>query len=257
MTRNGEAFELPTWVPAIPASGSSSSPDVFLGTPTSRMGKGAGPVGGATHQRNRERGLIEAQVLDLPLLKTPTSQLAVNGGSQHPDKRKAGGHGPTLADEVEHLLPSPRASDGAKGGPNQRGSKGDLALPSTVVRLLPTPQAHDAQTPKTPEQVAAGRTKGHGVSNLNETVVNDLLPTPQANLGSHGRDNGQRPARRRELGRQVSLADIACHLPEELTGANTVPPSPAGKTSPDAPPPTPLNPTPGAGNASAPTSPNG
>jgi hypothetical protein len=38
------------------------------------------------------------------LFKTPTSQLAANGGSQHPDKRKAGGHGPTLADEVEHLL---------------------------------------------------------------------------------------------------------------------------------------------------------
>ncbi|MFB7649454.1 hypothetical protein ACFC0S_15640 [Streptomyces sp. NPDC056084] len=40
-----------------------------------------------------------------PLLKTPTAQLATNGGSQHPDKRRAGGHGPTLADEVEHLLP--------------------------------------------------------------------------------------------------------------------------------------------------------
>ncbi|MCP2242732.1 hypothetical protein LX86_001453 [Lentzea aerocolonigenes] len=52
------------------------------------------------------------------LLKTPTAQLAVNGGSQHPDKRKAGGHGPTLADEVEHLLPTPKATDGTKGGPN-------------------------------------------------------------------------------------------------------------------------------------------
>jgi DNA (cytosine-5)-methyltransferase 1 len=42
------------------------------------------------------------------LLKTPTAQLAVNGGSQHPDKRRAGGHGPTLADQVEHeLLPTP------------------------------------------------------------------------------------------------------------------------------------------------------
>jgi DNA (cytosine-5)-methyltransferase 1 len=39
----------------------------------------------------------------LRLLKTPTAQLAVNGGSQHPDKRRAGGHGPTLADQVEHL----------------------------------------------------------------------------------------------------------------------------------------------------------
>lgn len=43
------------------------------------------------------------------LLKTPTAQLAINGGSQHPDKRKAGGHGPTLADEIEHLLPTPAA----------------------------------------------------------------------------------------------------------------------------------------------------
>lgn len=38
------------------------------------------------------------------LFRTPTAQLAVNGGSQHPAKRKAGGHGPTLADEVEHLI---------------------------------------------------------------------------------------------------------------------------------------------------------
>jgi hypothetical protein len=46
------------------------------------------------------------------LLKTPTAQLAVNGGSQHPDKRRAGGHGPTLADQVEHqLLPTPTADD--------------------------------------------------------------------------------------------------------------------------------------------------
>ena len=81
---------------------------------------------------------------DLTLLPTPTAQLAINGGSQHPDKRRAGGHGPTLADEVEHLLPTPRASDGTKGGPNQRGSKGDLMLPSAVVQLLPTPSVADA-----------------------------------------------------------------------------------------------------------------
>ncbi|WAL67097.1 hypothetical protein ORV05_04735 [Amycolatopsis cynarae] len=38
------------------------------------------------------------------LLKTPTAQLASNGGPQHPEKRKAGGHGPTLEDEVVFLL---------------------------------------------------------------------------------------------------------------------------------------------------------
>ncbi len=30
------------------------------------------------------------------------------------------------------LLPTPRATDGTKGGPNQRGSSGDLMLPSAV-----------------------------------------------------------------------------------------------------------------------------
>ncbi|MDO5535855.1 MAG: hypothetical protein Q4F65_14555 [Propionibacteriaceae bacterium] len=41
-------------------------------------------------------------------------------------------------DCIEHLLPTPRATDGTKGGPNQRGSSGDLMLPSAV-NLLPTP----------------------------------------------------------------------------------------------------------------------
>lgn len=38
------------------------------------------------------------------------------------------------------LLPTPRATDGTKGGPNQRGSSGDLMLPSAV-HLLPTVEA--------------------------------------------------------------------------------------------------------------------
>lgn len=38
---------------------------------------------------------------------------------------------PTL---VGALLPTPRATDGTKGGPNQRGSSGDLMLPSAVVQ---------------------------------------------------------------------------------------------------------------------------
>jgi hypothetical protein len=38
--------------------------------------------------------------------------------------------------------PSPRGSDGEKGGPNQRGSKGDRMLPSAVMWL--TPSVEDA-----------------------------------------------------------------------------------------------------------------
>jgi DNA (cytosine-5)-methyltransferase 1 len=49
--------------------------------------------------------------------------------------RKTSRTGPLLAGA---LLPTPRSTDGSKGGPNQRGSSGDLMLPSAV-HLLPTP----------------------------------------------------------------------------------------------------------------------
>ncbi|MFA7763060.1 hypothetical protein [Streptomyces sp. NRRL S-448] len=79
-----------------------------------------------------------------PLLKTPTANLAVNGGSQHPDKRKAGGHGPTLADEVEHLLPTPAARDGRSGKSNLM-DRNARPLNEVVVNLLPTPTAADSE----------------------------------------------------------------------------------------------------------------
>jgi DNA (cytosine-5)-methyltransferase 1 len=91
----------------------------------------------------------------LRLLKTPTSQLAENGGSQHPDKRKEGGHGPTLADEVEHLLPTPGVAGGGKKVPEDAIWSGNAAYKpdGTKVqvhldyiaeqRLLPTPTVMD------------------------------------------------------------------------------------------------------------------
>lgn len=51
--------------------------------------------------------------------------------------------------------------------------------------LLPTPQADDRTGAKTPEQVTAMRARGYGVSNLNEAVVNDLLPTPRASANEN------------------------------------------------------------------------
>lgn len=82
MTRRGSAYALPTLEPHMAGSEFSSPPGLF-------------------GDQRREGGPTLRQAL----LRTPTAQLAVNGGSQHPDKRRAGGHGPTLADEVEHLLP--------------------------------------------------------------------------------------------------------------------------------------------------------
>ena len=62
---------------------------------------------------------------DVSLLPTPTVNDAGNAG------------GPAQFDRntvpLSHaLLPTPRATDGTNGGPNQRGSSGDLMLPSAV-----------------------------------------------------------------------------------------------------------------------------
>jgi hypothetical protein len=69
----------------------------------------------------------------LSLLPTVTASEATGAGS---GPAKTGGD--NLRTAVT-LLPSPRASEGEKGGPNMRGSKGDLMLSSAVHRLLPTP----------------------------------------------------------------------------------------------------------------------
>ncbi len=64
------------------------------------------------------------------LLPTPRTS-DTNGAGRHGDG------GPDLRTVIS-LLPTPRASDGTHGGPNQRGSKGDLMLPSAVSQLLST-----------------------------------------------------------------------------------------------------------------------
>lgn len=99
---------------------------------------------GACHRR--ERVFILATPRDTP---TDAERGGRDGRARHkvgqPVGRAAtagsgesGGRGEAVA-----LLPTPRATDGTKGGPNQRGSSGDLMLPSAATHLLPTPQSAD------------------------------------------------------------------------------------------------------------------
>jgi hypothetical protein len=55
------------------------------------------------------------------------------------------GHQGHTVTDAARLLPTPRASDGEKGCPGQRGSHGDLTLPAAavLVPVLPTPRASD------------------------------------------------------------------------------------------------------------------
>ncbi|WP_030981238.1 hypothetical protein [Streptomyces sp. NRRL S-1813] len=48
-----------------------------------------------------------------------------SGAAQHPDKRKAGGHGPTLDDEAVYLLPYASGEDGADLSESPSGWWGD------------------------------------------------------------------------------------------------------------------------------------
>ncbi|MCX4792465.1 hypothetical protein OG369_42580 [Streptomyces sp. NBC_01221] len=113
-----------------------------------------------------------------PLLKTPTANLAINGGSQHPDKRKQGGHGPTLADEVEHLLPTPVVAD-ARDTANFRpdgtpyGEGYGMTLLDATRHLLPTPTATPYGNNQSPSPGAAVRPS-----------LNSLAPTLRGAVSS-------------------------------------------------------------------------
>lgn len=143
----------------------------LLPTPVARDGKGRTSM-------NRDGG---PGLADLGRL-LPTPRATDNTGGR--DEPRPDGKSLALND-VEVLLPTPNASDMTGGGQHPSKREGHsrqvidevLGLPGAE-KLLPTPQAHDAATPKTPEQVAAGRAKGAGVRNLNEVAPHELPVVP-------------------------------------------------------------------------------
>ena len=101
-----------------------SEPGALLPTPTVSEANGAG-----------EHGMGGQDLRTVAsLLPTPTTAPTTGNG-----------HARNLGAEARTLLPTPRATDGTKGGPNQRGSSGDLMLPSAVT-LLPTPTSMDSRS---------------------------------------------------------------------------------------------------------------
>lgn len=131
----------------------------------------------------------------------------------HPDKAEREGQTLRLSSQIVHMV-----------APDQL--KDDL-LPTLATggKLLPTPQAHDAQGSKSPEQVAAMRAKGYGVSNLNETVEHQLLPTPKAGDADFGlpRTSGRPPEKSTHLATRLHYTDFGQYAPaierwEAVTG---------------------------------------
>lgn len=130
--RSGSLFQRPMWEPVTGApAGSASHGDGWM-TPSVSNSQG--------NQYTRDRGQVGAErpTLTGQSMNWPTPQVGTGENS----------HGQISGDfrnRMEELLKepqwsSPRASDGKNGGPNQRGSKGDLMLPSMAAQW-PTPDA--------------------------------------------------------------------------------------------------------------------
>lgn len=196
MTRSGRLFLRPQSVPLTVGNESSSSRGQLFRAPCAAEAEG-GPrdpnrPGVTMRLSDQVREETEAgNLLPTPratqggsatetvdLLPTPAANLATSG----PDYARAerdGSGGNDLCTAV-HLLPTPRASDGEKGGPNQRGSKGDLTV-SSAVHLLPTPLAGDADNGNV-NHPESRRSQGRsvGMQNVAPTIVAGFGPYADA-----------------------------------------------------------------------------
>ena len=100
----------------------------------------------------RDGVLLERMTLALPtaandagLWRTPTVGMLNADRAKDPEytaRKESKGQTITLADQVKNprMWPTPLATDGSKGGPNQKGGKVDLRL-SSAVHQFPTPTA--------------------------------------------------------------------------------------------------------------------
>jgi len=93
----------------------------------------------ARRQRVKERtgngnGFGTPLAIAIQLWPTPKSSPS---GPDYDRMNREGSGGDDLATKVARGWPTPQAGDGPKGGPNQRGSSGDLMLPSAVQGPVP------------------------------------------------------------------------------------------------------------------------
>jgi len=163
----------------------------------------------------------EADSVDL----LPTTSTMVANDGEQPDtwheraarvKENSGANNGIPLTIAALMLPTPKASDGEWSNPPTPGRPvEDATHLQTITGLLPTAQAHDATQGKTAAQVDAMRSRGHGVSNLNE-IQFAMLPTVVAAEGTKATTR-QGVAQKSETG-QVWLTNVAHDLnrPSEL-----------------------------------------
>jgi len=143
----------------------TSSPEPLLPTPAAPDWKS-----GASNIMDRNARPLNEVVTNL--LPTPAARLGGNRGTPDANTatRRMFDEGRRNLEDAVALLPTPRATDGSKGGPHQRGSSGDLMLPSLVM-LLPTPTVADARGTR---NATAGRSTVKPATNNDGWTLSDI-----------------------------------------------------------------------------------
>jgi hypothetical protein len=108
------------------------------------------------------------------------------------------------------LFPTPRATDGTHGGPNQRGSKGDLALPAVAAGLLPTPTVADSRGSRNATAQRKDPKPTTCTTSMTLSDVAFLLPTPRVSDSNGGGQHGDGG-----LDLRTAVAGVAAHADGE------------------------------------------
>lgn len=193
----GGAYELPTSEPHTDASGSSS----LLPTPDAALFNNGQSVDAYLQRKAREKakgyngnGGGTSLCMFVQLLPTPASR--DHKGQRERAPRRGGRTTPGAGQlpDVVALLPTPRATDGTHGSPNQRGRKGDLMLPSAVVQLLPTPTVQDSQAARNATTKRSDpNSKHHSGQTLTDVFWTGASTEPQSHDGNATPENPHQP----------------------------------------------------------------
>ncbi len=194
----------PTPEPAAPVHrpsrpGQPTEPAVLLPTPTaSDYGTNQSLSPGAVIRPSLST-LAARRLLPIPTVgAAPLMPTPRTSDARGPARHGAGGADPRTA---VWLLPTPKATDGTKGCPAQRGSKGDLTLPSAAVRLDPD---------------AAGHSQAGGPAGGGSAGGGRLLPTPRVAATRTARHAAISPASRSRPSLEQAAEIAEGTLPREL-----------------------------------------
>lgn len=194
--RNGSLFQRPKWAPVMGGSGGSAGRGENWPTPQVGTGENShGQISGDF--RNRMEELLTAPMWATPDCNTSTysngkmgPNIREQAASWNANSAATNSPNPAVAMDAPTAKatawPTPKGSDGTKGGPNQAGSRGDLMLPSAAAQW-PTPRTTDTNQGRGAELIGTAYYRPSpalksgilvGQANLSDVV--QQWPTPAA-----------------------------------------------------------------------------